>query len=183
MTDATPVTTTVLPLVPGRWALDANHARVGFSVRHLGVAKIRGHFAAVEAELVVGETPGDSSVVATIDVASLDTGNKDRDAHVLSGELLDVAIRPTMTFRSLGISGDGADWVLDGELTIGDVTQPVTLEVELGGTESFYDGVHAGFEARGEIRRHDFGIHFGPLDKALGNVVKLELDLEFLQPE
>ena len=59
----------------------------------------------------------------------------------------------------------------------------MTLEVELGGTESFMDGVHAGFEARGEIRRNDFGIHFGPLDKALGNVVKLELDLEFLQPE
>jgi polyisoprenoid-binding protein YceI len=167
MTDAT---TTTLPLVPGRWALDTNHARAGFSVRHLGVSKVRGHFAAVEAELVVGETPEDSSVTATIDIGSLDTGNKDRDAHVLS-------------FRSLGISGEGTDWVLDGELTIGDVTQPVTLEVELGGTESFYDGVHAGFEARGEIRRHDFGINFGPLDKALGNVVKLELDLEFLQPE
>lgn len=180
MTDAT---TTTLPLVPGRWALDSNHVRAGFSVRHLGVSKVRGHFAAVEAELVVGETPEDSSVTATIDIGSLDTGNKDRDAHVLSPELLDVATRPTMTFRSLGISGEGADWTLDGELTIGDVTQPVTLEVELGGTESFMDGVHAGFEARGEIRRHDFGINFGPLDKALGNVVKLELDLEFLQPE
>ena len=62
------------------------------------------------------------------------------------------------------------------------MTQPLSLEVELGGTESFMDGVHAGFEARGEIRRHDFGINFGPIDKALGNVVKLELDLEFLQP-
>jgi polyisoprenoid-binding protein YceI len=180
MTDAT---TTALPLVPGRWALDTNHFRVGFSVRHLGVSKVRGHFAAVEAELVVGETPEASSVTATIDIGSLDTGNKDRDAHVLSPELLDVATRPTMTFRSLEISGEGADWTLDGELTIGDVTQPLTLEVELGGTESFMDGVHAGFEARGEIRRHDYGIQFGPLDKALGNVVKLELDLEFLQPE
>jgi polyisoprenoid-binding protein YceI len=182
MTDAT-TAATALPLVPGRWALDTNHARVGFAARHLGVSKVRGHFAAVEAELVVGESHEDSSVTATIDVASLDTGNKDRDAHVLSPELLDVATRPTMTFRSLSISGDGTDWILDGELTIGDVTQPVMLEVELGGTEPFMDGVHAGFEARGEIRRHDFGIHFGPLDKALGNVVKLELDLEFLQPE
>lgn len=184
MTDASAATTTTaLPLVPGRWALDTNHARVGFAVRHLGVSKVRGHFAAVEAELVVGESHEDSSVTATVDIASLDTGNKDRDAHVLSPELLDVATRPTMTFRSLTISGDGADWTLDGELTIGDVTQPVTLEVELGGTEPFMDGVHAGFEARGEIRRHDYGIHFGPLDKALGNVVKIELDLEFLQPE
>lgn len=181
MTDSTAITT-ALPLVPGRWALDTNHARVGFAVRHLGVSKVRGHFADVRAELVVGDTAETSSVTATVDVASLDTGNKDRDAHVLSPELLDVAVRPTMTFRSLGITGEGADWTLDGELTIGDVTRPVTLEVELGGTESFVDGVHAGFEARGEIRRHDFGIHFGPIDKALGNVVKLELDLEFLQP-
>ncbi len=180
MTDTT--ATTALPLVPGVWALDTNHFRVGFAVRHLGVSKVRGHFGAVEAELVVGESAEASSVTATIDIASLDTGNKDRDAHVLSPELLDVAARPTMTFRSLGISGEGTDWTLDGELTIGDVTQPLSLEVELGGTESFMDGVHAGFEARGEIHRHDFGIHFGPLDKALGNVVKLELDLEFLQP-
>ena len=180
MTDAT--TTTALPLVPGVWALDANHFRVGFSVRHLGVSKVRGHFGTVDAELVVGESAETSSVTATIDIASVDTGNKDRDAHVLSPELLDVAARPTMTFRSLAISGEGDEWTLDGELTIGDVTQPVSLEVELGGTESFVDGVHAGFEARGEIRRHDFGIHFGPMDKALGNVVKLELDLEFLQP-
>lgn len=186
MTDSTattsPATAAGLPLVPGRWALDANHFRVGFSVRHLGVSKVRGHFSAVEAELVVGETPEDSSVTATVDVASIDTGNKDRDAHVLSPELLDVANRPTLSFRSTGITGEGADWKLDGELTIGDVTKPVTFEVELGGTEDFYDGVHAGFEARGEIHRHDFGIHFGPLDKALGNVVRLELDLEFLQP-
>ena len=189
MTDTTaapaPTTepSTGLPLIPGRWVLDPNHFRVGFAVRHLGVSKVRGHFGAVEAALVVGETPADSSVTATIDIASLDTGNKDRDAHVLSPELLDVASRPTMTFRSTGISGEGDDWTLDGELTIGDVTQPVTFDVELGGTEDFYDGVHAGFEARGELRRHDFGIHFGPVDKALGNVVRLELDLEFLQPE
>lgn len=180
MTDS--IATTALPLVPGRWALDTNHVRVGFSVRHLGVSKVRGHFGAVEAELVVGETPEDTSVTATVDIASIDTGNKDRDAHVLSPELLDVATRPTMTFRSTGITGEGTDWTLDGDLTIGDVTKPVTLDVELGGTEDFVDGVHAGFEARGEIRRHDFGIHFGPVDKALGNAIKLELDLEFLQP-
>ena len=189
MTDTTaapaPTTepSTGLPLTPGRWDLDPNHFRVGFAVRHLGVSKVRGHFGAVEAALVVGETPADTSVTATVDIASIDTGNKDRDAHVLSPELLDVATRPTMTFRSTGISGEGDEWALDGELTIGDVTQPVTFEVELGGTEDFHDGVHAGFEARGELRRHDFGIHFGPLDKALGNVVRLELDLEFLQPE
>jgi len=174
--------TSTLPLAPGRWALDINHFRVGFAARHLGVSKVRGHFSDVEAELVVGETAADSAVTAAVAIASIDTGNADRDAHVLSPDLLDVAARPTMSFRSTAITGEGDDWTLDGELTIGGVTQPVTFAVEFGGTSPFQDGVHAGFEARGEIRRHDFGIHFGPLDPALGNVVKLELDLEFLEP-
>ena len=114
--------------------------------------------------------------------ASIDTAHPVRDANVRGREVLDVERRPTITFRSTGIRGSGEDWTLDGDLTIGDVTKPVALDVELGGTEEFVDGVHAGFEARGEIRRHDFGIHFGPVDKALGNAIKLELDLEFLQP-
>lgn len=183
MTNAdTTITTTALPLAPGRWALDGNHFRVGFAVRHLGVSKVRGHFADVQADLVVGETPAESSVTATVAIASVDTGNRDRDAHILAPDLLDVDARPTMTFRSTEIGGAGDEWTLDGELTIGGVTRPVAFAVEFGGTSDFQDGVHAGFEARGEIRRHDFDIHFGPLDAALGNVVKLELDVEFLHP-
>jgi polyisoprenoid-binding protein YceI len=96
-----------------------------------------------------------------------------------------VASRPTLAFRSTSITdeGDGA-YRLDGELTIGAVTQPVTLQAELGGIEAFpLDGrIHAGFEATGEIRRHDFGLHFGPLDAGLGNVVKLAIDLQLLAP-
>ena len=178
----TTLTATALPLAPGRWSLDGNHVRVGFAVRHLGVSKVRGHFSDVQAVLVVGETADESSVRATVAIASIDTGNADRDAHVLSHDLLDVDKRPTMTFASTAITGAGAEWTLDGDLTIGGVTRPVSFAVEFGGTSDFQDGVHAGFEARGEIRRHDFDIHFGPLDAALGNVVKLELDLEFLEP-
>lgn len=174
---------THLPLKPGPWALDTNHVRVGFAIRHLGVAKVRGLFSAVDARLVVGTTPGSSAVEATIDVASLDTGNADRDAHVLSSELLDVATRPTMTFRSTTIASSGEDWTLDGDLSIGTVTRPVRLTVEFGGVADFFDGTrHAGFEARGEIRRKDFGIDFGPANALLGDVVKLEIDLEFIEP-
>lgn len=178
-------TTTTLPLAPGRWALDPLHSRVGFAIRHLGVSKVRGHFADFDAELVVGPTPDDSAVNATIQVGSIDTGNRDRDAHVLQAELLDVDRRPTMAFRSTGISGEGSDWVLDGELTIGDVTAPISLEVELGGVETFAaDGSrHAGFEARGEIRRKALGVTFGPMFEAgLGDLIKLELDLQFVEP-
>jgi polyisoprenoid-binding protein YceI len=181
MTDTTSPTT--LPLAAGRWALDHAHSHVGFAIRHLGVSKVRGRFAELEAELVVGPTVDDTAVTATVALASIDTGNPDRDAHVRSADLLDVERRPSMAFRSLGVRGAGSDWALDGELTIGDVMQPITLDVELGGVERHIDGSrHAGFEATGELRRKDFGLVFGPLDAMLGNVVRIELDLQFVEP-
>lgn len=178
-------TTTPLPLAPGRWELDTHHSRVGFSIRHLGVSKVRGLFRTVAAELVVGSGPSDSSLRVVVDVASLDTGNADRDAHVLSDELLDVSLRPTLTFVGHDIVAAGDDWTLRGELTIGDVTRPLELDVEFGGIEAFpLDGRgHAGFEATGEIRRKDFGLNTGLLAGALlGEVVKLELDVQFVEP-
>jgi len=88
-----------------------------------------------------------------------------------------------MKFVSLGIEGDASKWVLDGELTIGEVTRPVKFDVEFGGVESFFDGTrHAGFEATGEIRRKDFDLSFGPLSALLGDVVKVQLDLQFIEP-
>lgn len=72
-----------------------------------------------------------------VDVASLDTGNADRDAHVLSDELLDVSLRPTLTFVGHDVMPAGDDWTLRGELTIGDVTRPLELDVEFGGIEAF----------------------------------------------
>lgn len=180
----TQTTTTNLPLVPGTWTLDANHSTVAFTIRHLGISKVRGTFARFDAQLEVGTTLEDTVVTATVDVASIDTANADRDAHVLSPDLLDVAARPTLAFRSTGIEGEGTDWVLHGELTVGEFTRPLSLDVELGGLETYpIDGSrHAGFEARGELRRKDFGIDFGMLDAALGQVVKFELDLQVVEP-
>ena len=180
---STTTTSPALPLVEGTWALDTNHTAVSFSIRRLGLAKVRGHFRDVSAELVVGATAAESRVTATIALASIDTGNADRDAHLRSPDLIDVERRPSMSFRSTEIRGVGPDWALVGDLTIGDVTHPVTLEVQLGGVSDFVDGTrHAGFEATGEIRRKDFGLGFGPMGAMLGDVVKLELDLEFIEP-
>ena len=184
MTNTSSATTT-LPLVPGTWTLDPLHSEVGFTIRHLGISKVRGAFRQLDAELVVGPTLAESSVTATIAISSIDTGNPDRDAHVLAPDLLDVDLRPTLTFRSTAIADEGAGaYRLDGELTIGGVSRPVTLTAELGGLQTFpMDGsTHAGFEATGELRRHDFGIHFGPLDAGLGNVIKIAIDLQFVAP-
>ena len=181
-------TTTTLPLAPGRWTLDTNHSSVGFTIRHLGVSKVRGRFTRFDADVVIGETLETTTVTATIDVSSIDTGNADRDAHVLSPDLIDVARRPEMRFVSTKVDGAGSLWQVDGELTIGDVTKPLTLAVELGGIESHVDGRrHAGFEATTEVRRKDFGIDMalppGVSAVALGDVVKVELDLQLLDPQ
>ena len=117
--------------------------------------------------------------------ASVDTGNIDRDNHVRSADLLHVERRPTMTFRSTRIDGDDTAWLVDGDLTIGDVTHPFSLDVAFGGLESFVDGTrHAGFEAKGELRRTDFGIDLpGGIGGAmLGDVVRVELDVELIEP-
>jgi polyisoprenoid-binding protein YceI len=176
-----------LPLSPGRWAVDTNHSSIGFSIRHLGVSKVRGRFTRFDADIVIGETLDTTSVRATVDISSIDTANADRDAHVLSPDLIDVAKRPTMVFRSTRVAGAGSEFQVDGDLSIGDVTRPIVLAVELGGVESFPGGPrHAGFEATTEIRRKDFGIDLalppGLTVVALGDVVKVELDLQLVEP-
>jgi polyisoprenoid-binding protein YceI len=177
----------VLPLRPGRWSLDPNHSSVGFVIRHLGVSKVRGRFEDFDVDVVVGSSLADTTVTATIRTASIDTGNTDRDAHVRTPDLLDVERRPTIDFRSTAIVDTGDGWIIDGELTIGDVTRPQRLDLEFGGIGEFPVGPrHAGFEATGELRRSDFGIDLalppGVSAIALGDVVKIELDIQLLEP-
>src|SRR3982074_2160997 len=137
---STQTTSVSLPLAPGRWAVDANHSSIGFSIRHLGVSKVRGRFTRFDADIVIGETLDTTTVRATVDIASIDTANADRDAHVLSPDLIDVAKRPTMVFRSTRVAGAGSEYQIDGDLTIGDITRPIVLAVELGGIEAFPGG-------------------------------------------
>ena len=126
-----PADSSTLPLLPGEWTLDAAHTSVGFTIRRLGLAKVRGHFGDVSASLVVGSTLDDCSVTASIPLVSIDTGNVDRDGHLRSADLLDVERRPTMTYRSTSVRPHGDEWLVDGELTIGAVTAPLTLAVDV----------------------------------------------------
>jgi polyisoprenoid-binding protein YceI len=187
MTTTETGSTRTLPLAPGRWAVDHAHSSISFSIRHLGVSKVRGRFTRFDADVVIGTTLADTSVTASVDLASIDTANPDRDAHVLSADILDVERRPTMTFRSTRIAGAGSEWQVEGELTIGEVTRPLTLAVELGGIEAFVDGSrHAGFEAGAQGRRSDFGIDMklppGVSAAGLGDVGKGEPDPQLLEP-
>jgi polyisoprenoid-binding protein YceI len=179
-TDTSPAVT-IPGYQAGRWTIDPVHSEVGFSVRHMMVSKVRGKFTAFEGEFVTGERPTDSSVTATIELASIDTGNADRDAHIRSADFFETDSYATMTYRSTGIREDDGDYVLDGELTLKGVTRPVPLRLELGGFgPDAYGGVRAGFSATGEIKRSDFGVDFNAALETGGVVVgdKVTLHLE-----
>jgi polyisoprenoid-binding protein YceI len=182
-------TTTTLPLTAGIWRLDANHSGVHFRVRHLGLSNVRGRFDRFDATLTVGQSLEDVQVAANIDMASVDTNQPDRDAHLRSTDFFSTDEHPEMVFASTAVRAAGSDeYEVDGQLTINGITKPVTLEVEFSGVEVFPgDGsTHAGFAATTEINRDDFGIDFNmPLgmDKfALGQKLKIELDLQFIAP-
>jgi polyisoprenoid-binding protein YceI len=183
----TPVTTT-LPLKPGVWALDKNHSGVFFVVRHLGLSNVRGRFDGFDATLDIGTSLAEVAITADVDLASVDTNNVDRDAHLRSTDFFDTEKHPVMAFRSTSVTGAGENYELAGALTIAGVTKPVTFDVDFNGTEIFPadQSTHAGFTATGTIRRSDFGIDFGIIAGAeklmLGDKVKVELDMQFVAP-
>ncbi len=177
-----------LPLTPGTWSVDPSHTTVGFTVRHLGLAKVRGRFDGVDARLVVGDDLASSSVRATVDMSTVSTGNADRDGHLQSSDFFDAAANPTMTFASTSITGDGEEYTLAGDLTINGITKPVELDVEFFGMSVFPmdQSTRAGFTATGSISRKDYGIEFNvPLggDKVMiADKVALELDVQVVAP-
>jgi polyisoprenoid-binding protein YceI len=167
--------------VAGTWNIDPVHSEVGFSVRHMMVSKVRGRFNTFSGQLVTGEDPLNSSVTAEIDLASIITGNEQRDAHIRSADFFEVETYPTMTYRSTGVRLDGGDYVLDGELTLKGVTKSVPLTLELNGFgPDAYGGTRAGFTATGEINRKDFNVNFDAPMQNGGVVVsdKITLQLE-----
>lgn len=180
-------TTTTLPLKSGVWAIDTYHSSVVFSIRHLGLSKVRGRFDKFTATLEVGATLSDIKIEADIEMASVDTNNERRDEHIRSSDFFNVDANPTMRFVSTRITGSESDWVMEGEITINGITKPISLDVEFNGIEDFQGTNHSGFTTSGELRRSDFGINFGLLpiggDKlALADTVKFELDLQFIEP-
>ncbi len=179
-------------LTPGTWNLDATHTDVDFTVRHAGISKVRGTFNAVEGSLVVGEDAQAHNVNITIDAASIDTGQPDRDGHIRSGDFFETEAHPHITFVSTEVRAEGndlAEFVLVGDLTIKGNTQRVELKAEFGGqTVDAFGMTRAGFEATGEISRKEFDITWNaPLQAAAGGVlvsdaVKIQIDASFVLP-
>jgi polyisoprenoid-binding protein YceI len=167
--------------VAGTWTIDPVHSEVGFTARHMVVAKVRGRFRTFSGQIVTGEDPLDSSVTAEIDLSSIDTGNEQRDGHIRSADFFEVETYPTMTYRSTGVRQDGDGFVLDGKLTLKGVTRDVPMKLEINGFgPDAYGGTRAGFSATAEINRRDFGVSFAAVMETGGAVVsdKITIQLE-----
>ncbi len=180
---ATPSTTHIPGYVAGTWNIDPTHTDISFTVRHLMVSKVRGKFAGFHGRIVTGDDPLDSSVEAEIDLASIDTGNAQRDDHIRSADFFDSEQNRTMIYRSTGIRPDGDEYLLEGDLTLKGVTKPVVLKLELNGfAKDPWGGTRVGFSASGEIDRHDFGVTFNaPLEGGgvvVGDRVRIAIEVE-----
>ncbi len=180
--------TATLPtgLATGTYAIDPAHSEVGFVARHAMVTKVRGRFTDVEGSIVIGEDVASSSAQATIGVASITTGNADRDAHLKSADFFDADLYPAISFRSTGVRAEGGSYLVDGELTIKDVTRPITLDVEFGGVATDpFGNERAGFSAEVDVDREDFGLTWNAALETGGVLVskkvKLVLDISAIK--
>jgi polyisoprenoid-binding protein YceI len=174
-----------LPLNPGTWVIDAAHSSVEFTVRHLGISKLRGRFATVDATAQIGDTLAETTVSAAIDLSSIDTGNADRDGHLRTTDFFDIAAHPQLTFVSKAITerGDGT-YRLTGALSINGITHDQDLDLAFNGTEVYPmdNTTHAGFIATGSLQRSDYGVKFDvPVAAggfAIGDKVGVELNIQ-----
>ena len=172
------------------WRIDTTHSTIGFAVRHMLVSKVRGRFNRWRGELRFDEAaPLSSAVHVQIEADSIDTNDRQRDAHLRSADFLDVARFPAISFRSTRVDSAGDKrFLLVGELTIRGVTREVALDVEYGGRMTAPDGIQrVGFTARTTINRRAFGVTFNEvLDSgglALGDKLEIEVEIEAISDQ
>jgi len=179
-----------------KWAIDPMHSEVQFKVKHLVISTVTGTFKVFEASLETdNEDFSDAEINFSLDVNSIDTNQPDRDAHLRSADFFDAEKYPKITFKSSSfekVDGDPQDsanakeYKLKGDLTVRDVTKPITFDVEFGGTATdFYGNVKAGFEVSGKINRKEFGLVWNGITEAgaivVGEDIRLNINVQFAQ--
>ena len=162
--------------VAGTWAIDPVHSEVSFTVKHMMVSKVRGRFDTFEGTIVTAADPLDSSVTASVDLSSINTGQEQRDAHIRSADFFEVEKYPEMTFVSTAVKTAEEGFVLEGDLTLKGITRPVSFNLEVNGIgPDAYGGTRIGFSAETQIGRSDFGVSFnGPIPGVPGGAVVSE---------
>ena len=166
------------------WKLDPSHTLVEFSAKHLMITTVKGRMTDVEGTIVMDEKdPRNSSVEATLKAVSIDTRTEQRDQHLRSADFLNAELFPEIKFRSTRIEGDKDSFKLTGDLTIRDVTRPITLDIRFEGQQTDpWGGERIGFSGSGKIDRRDFGLTWNQALETggvvVGNDVKINLEVE-----
>jgi polyisoprenoid-binding protein YceI len=168
-----------------KWTVDQSHSSVGFEVKHMMVSKVKGQFDSYTAEVEAADLTDltTAAIAFKFDVASINTRSEDRDNHLKSGDFFDVETYPTIEFKSTNITKDGDDYKVTGDLTIKDVTKPVTFNAEFGGKGTNPWGVEVyGFEADAKINREEFGLTWNAALETggvlVGKDIKIKVELE-----
>jgi polyisoprenoid-binding protein YceI len=176
------MTTPTTTELTGTYTLDPTHTRIGFVARHAMVTKVRGSFNEFEGTAIIdGENPARSSARVTIQAASIDTRNADRDAHLRSNDFVAMQEFPLITFVSTGVTPvDETTYELSGDLTIKDVTRPITIPFTFeGAAQDPFGNRRIGFDGSVTINRKDFGITWNAALETGGVLVSDKIVLEF----
>lgn len=173
--------TSAIDDISGDYTLDVSHTHLGFSARHAMVTTVRGSFKTFEGTAHIDTAnPANSKVSVSIDAASVETGNADRDAHLLSGDFFAHDAHPQITFESTSVSFDGETWEVTGDLTVKGVTHPVTIPFEqTGSAKDPYGNIRVGFEGATTISRSDWGLNFNAALETGGVLISDKVKLEF----
>ena len=165
----------------GDYSIDTTHTRLGFSARHAMVTTVRGGFTDFEGNARIDTTnPATSHVEIVINAASIDTGVADRDGHLKSADFFDVENNPRITFTSTQVERDGDAWTITGDLTIKDVTKPVTIEFEqTGSAKDPFGNTRVGFEGATAISRKEWGLTWNAALETGGVLVSDKVKLQF----
>lgn len=167
-----------------KWIIDPTHSEVHFKVKHLVISTVTGSFKSFEGSMESEEADfQNASIEFSLDVNSIDTNQEQRDAHLKSADFFDAEQFPKISFKSTSFSKSGDDYSLEGNLTIKNVSKPVKLEVEYGGTATdFYGNDKAGFELSGKISRKEFGLTWDGVTEAgaivVGDDIKLIINVQ-----
>ncbi len=176
------MTTTTAPTATGTYRIDPTHSRIGFVARHAMITKVRGSFNEFAgAGYFDAENPSDSHLELTIQAASIDTRNADRDEHLRGNDFFDMETFPTITFASTSVEAVGADtYRVTGDLTIKDVTKLVTIDFDYAGTAvDPFGNSRLGLEGSVVVNRKDWGVNWNAALEAGGLLVSEKVTLEF----
>jgi polyisoprenoid-binding protein YceI len=178
------ISTSKTTLVPaGTWAVDPVHSTVGFSVKHLGIATVRGKFEDFEGTLEIGEGDESARAFGTVQGVSIATGDAGRDEHLRSADFFGVEQNPELRFESTGVEQIDEDtFEIAGDLTMNGVTKPITLTAEVQGEETDpWGNERVALEVTGQLNRGDWNMTFnqalGSGNLLVGEKVKLALDI------